>query len=1226
MVLHRTLIAAAVLAATAPAWASTEEAARAVEEPAQADAAEPASDEGESVVVRDRAGESLTSFTHLTREDIARRPTEDGNITDLLKSNPAVQFSNHGDGSLQMGEIKPSNISIHGSVAYQNNYTLDGISTNSDLDPAEQTSVTTTRLGGSDEQGFYVDSRLIDSVTVYDHNIPASFGGFTGGVIDAQTRSWSGENHISVFGRMTKSGWSRIHTDSALDVGSGDADVSKPAQFQTDFEKKTYGFTGEWGITDNLGVVVGYTRRESKIPTVQVPGTRVSIVPDDQNWTGWGVLETPVAGGAEAARSEATVSEGVLPTASAMKRRVLPNGMTVFLYPRRDATGSLEARLVVRAGSLQETEEERGLAHYVEHMAFNGTRDFPDQSAFKALEADGIMLGADVNAVTSLGGTTYRLSVPQATRTGLDTALHIMREWAFNITFRPEAFEREREIIVEEWRLREGVGARINGPLQTLRYEGSASRDRDPIGLIDVIRTAPVERAKAFYERWYSPQNMTLLLVGAFDEATADELIERYFASEPARGLETPADWGRFEPVANEDRLTTLVLDPEVSDRFVQIQLQRTLESTSDTVNEAWRETIERLTLDILGRRFALMKENGGQGSLQAPESSWILSPSETQVLLLARPGTDEPLEAALERASGALKTLAAFGPSKEELDAAVRARRDAVRSRRLAAVRISNASVADDFADAVVYRLPMLDETQQDEMVSAFLAEVTADHVRASASALLASRVKLGAVAGASEKTSKASLRAAWTKGVASPAKPWTEVRRTVSLDLTPPAGPVTAETTVLPSPTGSGRARRFEFANGLKLVIIEDPSLTGRTTLNLRLAGGTSAVDHGLLAVPAALTLPMRSGIGSLTAADIRRVARDAKVSVMSYAEQLHHGIRAEADPEGVPAMMAILHARLSAPRFDEKALADMRRDRIRDLEHAPAERRFMDAIARDAFTAGGTMVAGRDDVDALASTEKLSALEAKLLGDPSRMTVTIVTRESVEKTYEEAAPWLASLAKRGEGFEFWRDQGVRPASGTGVKVWPWATADKAMVQMHYRSAMPWSEADADRLSLIGYAANRALRESLRTKASGVYVVNLNPLLVKEPAPYFIGRLNFTSAPARAEDLARRADEVLKTLARTGIDAAAFEELKAEWRVRHERDVRDAYYWCESAAMTDGSRTAFEDLAGRTARFEAIGLEDTNRLLATLFGDEPRTYMMTPADRRSAATAGDK
>ena len=233
----------------------------------------------ETVVVRDRAEHNLTSFQHLTREDIAKRPTEDGNITDLLKSNPAVQFSTHGDNSMQMGEIKPSNISIHGAVAYQNNYMLDGVSTNSDLDPAEQTSVTTTRLGAADEQGFYVDSRLIDSVTVYDHNIPVNFGGFTGGVVDASTRSWRGENHFSVFGRMTKSGWSQMHTDPTLHVDSGDSDISKPGQFQTDFEKRTYGFNAEFGLTDDLGIVMGYSRRESKIPTVQVPVTAVNFAP-----------------------------------------------------------------------------------------------------------------------------------------------------------------------------------------------------------------------------------------------------------------------------------------------------------------------------------------------------------------------------------------------------------------------------------------------------------------------------------------------------------------------------------------------------------------------------------------------------------------------------------------------------------------------------------------------------------------------------------------------------------------------------------------------------------------------------------------------------------------------------------------------------------------------------------------------------------------------------------
>ena len=161
-------------------------------------------------------------------------------------------------------------------------------------------------------------------------------------------------------------------------------------------------------------------------------------------------------------------------------------------------------------------------------------------------------------------------------------------------------------------------------------------------------------------------------------------------------------------------------------------------------------------------------------------------------------------------------------------------------RSRRLAAVRISNASVADDFADAVVYRLPMLDETQQDEMVSAFLAEVTADHVRASASALLASRVKLGAVAGASEKTSKASLRAAWTKGrrLARKALDRGEGGPCRSISRRPPV-PSRPKRRFCRRPRARAAPVDSEFANGLKLVIIEDPSLTGRTTLNLEACG---------------------------------------------------------------------------------------------------------------------------------------------------------------------------------------------------------------------------------------------------------------------------------------------------------------------------------------------------------------------------------------------------
>lgn len=234
---------------------------------------------GEEVVVRDTRAEAMTAFQQLTRQDIANRPTGDGNLVDLLRSNPNVQFSNSSMNGMQMGDIRPSDISIHGSLAYQNNFMIDGISANSDLDPAAQSSMTMTRLASSDEQGFYVDPRLIESVTVYDSNVPVEFGGFSGGVIDSQTRSWSGENHFSVFARATEAGWNETIVDSKLNFDSGNSDISHPGQFQTDYEKRTYGFTGEFGFSDNMGIVVGYTHRSSKIPQLSVGGVRTTITP-----------------------------------------------------------------------------------------------------------------------------------------------------------------------------------------------------------------------------------------------------------------------------------------------------------------------------------------------------------------------------------------------------------------------------------------------------------------------------------------------------------------------------------------------------------------------------------------------------------------------------------------------------------------------------------------------------------------------------------------------------------------------------------------------------------------------------------------------------------------------------------------------------------------------------------------------------------------------------------
>lgn len=206
---------------------------------------------------------------YITSEDIKQRNTGNGNITDLLKSNPAVQFSNNDSTSMNQGEIKPSRISIHGSSSYQNAYKLDGVSFNNDFDPASSgLGETNTRIS-SDEQGMYLDSRLIDNIAVYDNNIPVEFGGFTGGTVEVQSRRWSGETHANAYYRTTRSGWNTIFTDSRLNFDTANNDVSNPARFQQKYHKQNFGGWFETGVTDNSGLIFSASRRESSIPMMQ---------------------------------------------------------------------------------------------------------------------------------------------------------------------------------------------------------------------------------------------------------------------------------------------------------------------------------------------------------------------------------------------------------------------------------------------------------------------------------------------------------------------------------------------------------------------------------------------------------------------------------------------------------------------------------------------------------------------------------------------------------------------------------------------------------------------------------------------------------------------------------------------------------------------------------------------------------------------------------------------
>src|SRR5215471_10610624 len=214
----------------------------------------------------------------------------------------------------------------------------------------------------------------------------------------------------------------------------------------------------------------------------------------------------------------------------------LPNGLRFYIRPNPRPAHQAELRLVVKAGSVLEDDDQRGLAHFVEHMQFQGSRHFPDQTIDNFLSSIGLNIGSDANAVTSFDDTQYSLRVPTDRPETLDRAFTVLEDWAGGATFDDAAIERQRAIVLAEWRRNLGADERTADKMRHVQLEGSRYTDRPPVGDPAVIQTAPREQLVRFYRDWYRPNLMAVIVVGDVDKNAVASMIVRHFAT-----IENPA-------------------------------------------------------------------------------------------------------------------------------------------------------------------------------------------------------------------------------------------------------------------------------------------------------------------------------------------------------------------------------------------------------------------------------------------------------------------------------------------------------------------------------------------------------------------------------------------------------------------------------------------------------------------------------------------------------------
>jgi zinc protease len=420
-----------------------------------------------------------------------------------------------------------------------------------------------------------------------------------------------------------------------------------------------------------------------------------------------------------------------VPADPAIRFGVLPNGMRFAIQRQSIPPKQAALRLWFGAGSLMETDQQQGLAHFLEHMAFNGSKAVPEGDMVKILERLGLAFGADTNASTAFSETIYKFDLPHTDEETIDTSLMLMRETASNLTLSQDAMDHERGVVLSEERTRDTPNYRILKSRYAFLMPGMRLPTRYPIGQVEVLKTAPVSRIADFYHQYYRPDRAVLVVVGDFDPAAMEAKIKAKFSDwAPVGPAGTDPDLGQVKPRATEARLVVEAGVP----LGLQMTWVRPPDLSPDTAAKRRRDLIRLLGFQVLNRRFQTLARSPqppfiGAGAFKSDQEH---SADLTMVVANAQPGRWKPALDAIEQET---RRAAEYGVRQDELDREIVEFRAGLRARAAGAATRRQSELADEIVgsldDNEVVTNPAQDLAFFEETVKDLKAKEASDALR---------------------------------------------------------------------------------------------------------------------------------------------------------------------------------------------------------------------------------------------------------------------------------------------------------------------------------------------------------------------------------------------------------------------------------------------------------------------------------------------------------------
>jgi zinc protease len=513
---------------------------------------------------------------------------------------------------------------------------------------------------------------------------------------------------------------------------------------------------------------------------------------------------------------------------------VLENGMRYILRENKTPEGQALVRMRIGSGSLEETESELGLSHFLEHMAFNGSTNIPEGEMVKLLERKGLAFGADTNASTGFEAITYMLNLPRNDADLLDTSLMLMRETASEITIAEDAVDRERGVILAERRDRRNFAYKSLEDNLEFSSPGARYITRLPIGTLPVLENATAADMRALYERTYVPENTVLAIVGDYPVEVLEAAVKKHFAS--WSGPEAPP-----EPVTGPLDITRkgetdIYTDPALSER-VRVWRYHPWQDRKDTIAERQQGLERQVGYNIINRRLAALARGADAPFRSAGFGVGDVFEDGRQTSLVIS-SADGEWRKGLEAAALELRTALEFGFSQSEVNEQIARLRSSIEaSARGADTRTHGALIGGALGLVANDRVPSTPQSAL-ERFEAYANEITPESalaaVKRDSTALVEPLIRFE---GRTAPTGGANgLRSAWRAAMAAPisAPDFSETAEFAYSDFGP-AGEIVSDT--IDERLG---LRLIRFANGVRLNLKQTDIREDQVRYRLQLDGG--------------------------------------------------------------------------------------------------------------------------------------------------------------------------------------------------------------------------------------------------------------------------------------------------------------------------------------------------------------------------------------------------